>query len=109
MAVRTRDEIINMVKNRIGEDVSDEALSLLEDVTDTLSDYDSRLSESGDWKSKYEENDANWRQRYRERFENVPSVAMPEDTVEFVPAEVETVVEEGEEKQTYDDLFSRDN
>lgn len=69
MAVRTRDEIIELVKARIGEDTSDEALGFLEDISDTLSDYDTRITESGDWKVKYEENDAEWRKRYKDRFE----------------------------------------
>ena len=69
MAVRTRDEIIELVKTRIGEDTSDEALGFLEDISDTLSDYDTRITESGDWKVKYEENDAEWRKRYKDRFE----------------------------------------
>ena len=30
MAVRTRDELMEMVRNRIGEDNSDEALAMLE-------------------------------------------------------------------------------
>ena len=69
MAVRTRDEIIELVKTRIGEDTSDEALGFLEDISDTLSDYDTRITESGDWKTRYEENDAEWRKRYKDRFD----------------------------------------
>lgn len=69
MAVRTRDEIIELVKTRIGEDTSDEALGFLEDISDTLSDYDTRITESGDWRARYEENDAEWRKRYKDRFE----------------------------------------
>ena len=69
MAVRTKDEIIELVKTRIGEDTSDEALGFLEDISDTLSDYDTRITESGDWKARYEENDAEWRKRYKDRFD----------------------------------------
>ena len=36
MAVKTRDEIMEAIRKRIGEDTSDEAISLLEDVTDTF-------------------------------------------------------------------------
>lgn len=66
--IRTSSELINLVKERIGEDTSDESLSFLEDVSDTLGDYDSRLSDTTDWKTKYEENDSMWRQKYRDRF-----------------------------------------
>lgn len=108
MAVRTSAELIDQLKNRLGDDVSDEALSMLEDLTDTMSDYDRRISESGDWERRYNENDANWRQRYRERFENAPSVAMPEDTVEFIPGEAEVVVEEDNGPTTYEELFKEE-
>ena len=106
MAVRTNEEIINTIKARLGDDVSDDALTLLEDVTDTLADYSRRVADSGDWERRYNDNDAAWRKRYRERFENAPSVEVPTDIVEFIPEETETIVEESEEApQTYDDLF----
>lgn len=38
MAVRTREEIIAQISARMGDDTSDEAIALIEDVTDTLSD-----------------------------------------------------------------------
>lgn len=109
MAVRSRDEILEMVRNRIGEDNSDEALAMLEDMTDTLSDYEARISDAGDWKTKYEENDAAWRTRYRERFENAPAVNEPTDTVGFVAGETTVVIEdEPDEPETYDDLFKEE-
>ena len=36
MAVRTREEILESIRSRIGEDTSDESISLLEDITDTM-------------------------------------------------------------------------
>lgn len=69
MAVKTRDEILESFKTRLGENLDDESLSFLEDVTDTLDDFEKRANGDGtDWKSKYEENDANWRKKYTERF-----------------------------------------
>lgn len=68
MAVKNINEIMESVKARIGEDTSDEALAFIEDISDTLNDYDSRVSEAGDWKRKYEENDSSWRKKYQERF-----------------------------------------
>ena len=70
MAVRSKDEILATIKDRIGEDTSDEALALIEDINDTYDDLDARISEAGDWKTKYETNDAEWRQKYKERFLN---------------------------------------
>lgn len=69
MAVRTREEILNSVRNRIGDDNSDDALSLIEDLTDTMSDLENKANNDGqNWKQKYEENDAAWRKKYRDRF-----------------------------------------
>lgn len=66
--VKSRDEILEIIRARVGDDNSDETLSFIEDITDTMNDYESRLSDSTDWKTKYEENDKNWRERYKERF-----------------------------------------
>lgn len=72
MAVRTREEILESFKVRLGEKPDDESISFLEDVTDTLDDFEKRAKGDGtDWKSKYEENDANWRKKYTERFFSV--------------------------------------
>ena len=69
MSVKTREEILESFKTRLGENPDDETISFLEDVTDTLDDFEKRANGDGtDWKSKYEENDANWRKKYTERF-----------------------------------------
>ena len=47
MAVRTREEILNSIRARIGDDTSDEAISLVEDVTDTLADMENRAKSVG--------------------------------------------------------------
>lgn len=71
MAVRTRDEILNAIRARIGDDTSDEAIALVEDVTDTLADMENRANGDGEnWREKYEENDRQWREKYRDRFFN---------------------------------------
>lgn len=63
MAIKTLNEILASVNTIIGENASDEALTLMDDITDTFNAKDST-----DWEKKYKENDASWRQRYRERF-----------------------------------------
>lgn len=93
MAVISKEDLLKRISERIGEDNSDEALSLLEDVSDTITDFEKRDSE--DWKTKYEENDAEWRKKYRERFENGTSDIEEKE-------EKETIVE----AKSYDDLFS---
>lgn len=67
--IKTREELMTMITARVGEDTSDEAISFMEDITDTLNDYESKIAGDGtDWKSKYEENDRQWREKYIARF-----------------------------------------
>ena len=69
MAVKTREEIIESVRAIVGEQNDDKTIAFLEDVTDTLSDLETKAKGDGtDWKAKYEENDAEWRKKYTERF-----------------------------------------
>ena len=69
MAVKTREEILESFKTRLGENPDDESISFLEDVTDTLDDFEKKAKGDGtDWKAKFEENDASWRKKYTERF-----------------------------------------
>lgn len=68
MAVKTKDEILNSIKEKFGDDSSDEVLGFIEDVTDTFSDLEAKATDKEDWKTKYEENDKAWRTKYKERF-----------------------------------------
>lgn len=101
--VRTKDEILESFKARLGEEPDDESIAFLEDITDTLTDYESKIGDTEDWKAKYEENDKEWRKKYTERFfssepegENVPD-ASPEDPGEdHEPMSFEDLFTEGE-------------
>ena len=68
MAVVNKDTIMERLRENFNDNDSDDVLGLLEDVTDTLNDYQSRLEENGDWKERYEQNDREWRQKYKDRF-----------------------------------------
>lgn len=70
MAIRKREELLESLKPFMGDSPSDEAIALLEDITDTLEDYETRVAEPTDWKLKYEENDKQWKERYQSRFFN---------------------------------------
>ena len=98
MAIKTKAELLELVKERIGDDTSDEALAIIEDVTDTLDDYETRIADSGDWKARYEQNDADWRKKYKERF--FAPTEEPEEPDE---------PEETEEKRTFEDLFKTED
>lgn len=101
MAIKSKDEILEQIQARFGEDTSDETISFLEDVTDTFTDLETRASGDGvDWKAKYEENDNVWRQKYRDRFFSPEVNDNGGDTV------VETDLDDTEPPKTFDDLFS---
>lgn len=70
MAVVNKDTIMERLRENFNDNDSDDVLGLLEDVTDTLNDYQSRLEENGYWKERYEQNDREWRQKYKDRFFN---------------------------------------
>ena len=98
--VRTYSEIMEMIKSRVGDDSSDETIRFIEDISDTLNDYEARLGDSTDWKAKYEENDKEWREKYRSRFF---------DTIEKSEDVEETEEETEDEKKTFVELFKEED
>lgn len=68
MAIKSKDELMASIKAVIGEDTTDESISLLEDVSDTFDGLENETKDKTDWKAKYEELDKTWRQKYRDRF-----------------------------------------
>ena len=96
MAILTKEQLMESIKNRVGEDTSDEALTFIENVNDTIENMSS--DKNTDWKAKYEENDAAWRQKYKDRFFNSSS----EDD--------DDIFEEDDKKKpmTYESLFKEE-
>ena len=96
MAILTKEQLMESIKNRVGEDTSDEALAFIENVNDTIESM--TTDKNTDWKAKYEENDAAWRQKYKDRFFNSSS----EDD--------DDVFEEDDKKKpmTYEALFEEE-
>lgn len=68
MAIKTREDLLKSLNTLIGDNSNDENLAILEDVTDTLKDYEEKTADQTDWKTKYEQNDAEWRKKYKDRF-----------------------------------------
>ena len=94
MAVLSREDLMKRVNEALGEDAD---VSIMEDVADTY-DAVADHSDAEEWKRKYNENEAAWRKRYRERFEcgtPDPDRKDPEDE----PQEEEIKV------KTFDELF----
>lgn len=101
--IKTKDEIIASITSRIGDDTSDEAISLIEDVSDTLNDYDRRAADQTDWEARYNENDEMWRKRYMERFNQ--GTAFDETVNAETGAGVFDESREQDAPKTFEDLF----
>lgn len=95
MSVKNKDEILEAIKTRLGDNTDDETISLLEDVSDTLADLETRTSSGEQWKTKYEENDKLWRERYTNRFFSKEPEPDPKPDQDPGP----------EVKKTFSDLF----
>lgn len=67
--IKTKEELLESIRSRIGEDSSDETIAFLEDVTDTFDDLETKAKGDGkDWKAEAERIDAEWREKYKARF-----------------------------------------
>lgn len=73
--IRTLDELLSDV----GEGTDDNTLALLENIRDTYNDLSSKASDPENWKQKYEDNDKEWRKKYRDAFMNPPVPNNPPD------------------------------
>ena len=94
MAVRTREEILESVRARVGEQTDDETIAFIEDISDTLTDLETRATGDGtDWKARYEENDAEWRKKYTERFYSSEPEPKPEPPKPDEPQKPNTFAE----------------
>jgi hypothetical protein len=108
MAVKSKEELLSNLKSVIGDTPSDEAIALLEDVSDTLdnstgssSDEDKKKIE--ELEKKVKDTDDMWRKRYTERFFN-PSDNPSKD--ESANDEQEDEQEEDNSPKTFEELFS---
>lgn len=73
MAKLSREDLINSIVDYIGEDKSDNAITLIENVTDSIEDsvdvssYEARITEL---EKKVEETENTWREKYISRFKD---------------------------------------
>ena len=81
--VLAKEDFMEKLKSVVGDRTDDEALTIIEDFTDTYDDLDKRSNEDPeDWKGKYEQLDEEWRKKYKERFFSSEGGEVIEDTVE---------------------------
>lgn len=102
MAVKTKDEILQSLRSIIGESTDDNAIELLEDITDTINDYDEKTKE--DWKAKYDELDETWKKKYKERFFN-DDIEIEKEKEKEKEKEDEKEDEKDETEITFNDIF----
>lgn len=95
MAIVSKENLIKRFAEKFTDDTSDEVIQLTEDLTDTLEDFIARVEDKEDWKAKFEENDASWRKKYKDRF------LEPTDNEE----EIHEQVEDENTNVTFNDLF----
>lgn len=96
---RTAEELLSAFRAIVGEEnTEDTTISFIEDLTDTIP------NEEEDWKTKYEQNDAEWRKRYMERFYG------GEVSQTYVSEQDESTVNDAQSREetiTIDDLFTK--
>lgn len=89
MAIRTSEEFLAMIKQRVGDSTSDEDISFIEDASDTINSMSQHETEIEKLRAENED----LRKKYRDRFFD-PKPDEPE------PNEPEP------EKLTFESLFS---
>lgn len=94
MAVLSREDLMKRLNEALGDDAD---VSIMEDVADTY-DAVADHSDAEEWERKYNENDAAWRKRYRDRFES----GTPDPTGTNTEDESQ---EEEIKVKTFDELF----
>lgn len=92
MAIRTSEEFLAMIKQRVGDSTSDEDISFIEDASDTINSMSQHETEIEKLKAENED----LRKKYRDRFFD-PKPDEPE------PNETEP------EKLTFDSLFKEED
>lgn len=75
MAIKTKQEVLDGLKKFIpDEDTSDDTLTFLKDVADTLD----AGADGAAWKQKAEDVEKEWKQKYKDAFYNPPDKPDPD-------------------------------
>lgn len=106
--ILSKADFMKVIKERVGDDTSDESLKFIEDMNDTYNDLEKKLNPNKktdeQWEEELKKKDDEWREKYKARFfegveesgdkDKVDPLLMPEDNK---PTKEETI--------TVDDLF----
>ena len=100
MAVLKKDELLESLKGILGDNKSDEALKILEDASDTITDFEEKTKNYTALEEKYNKLDDEWRTKYRERFfKKTEDKDEPED---------DDIPDEKPKKLEFSDLFKEE-
>lgn len=103
MAIVSKAELMDKLKLKFGDAADDDTLAIIEDISDTIDDYEAKTKDNSDWKTKYTELDETWRKKYRDRFyspvEGDGHDADKMDQLDDQAGQDETIA------TTYEDLF----
>ena len=88
MAIRTSEEFLTMIRDRIGDSTADDDISFIEDASDTINSMSQHEAEIAQLRAENED----LRKKYRDRF--------------FEPKPDEPEPEPEPEKLTFESLFS---
>lgn len=93
MAIKSLDEILASANTLMPENTTDEYLTFIEDITDTIN-----ANANNEYnKERYDALDASWRQKYKERFLS----GKPEEEDEYLD-------DDKPKKLTYESLFKEE-
>ena len=62
--VRTKEELLQSLREKLGDSTDDSSLSIIEDISDTMDSF----NDGTDWKEEAKRIDNEWRQKYHDRF-----------------------------------------
>lgn len=88
MSVRTRDEIMEQLRTVIGENDSDDVLTLMTDISDTLGDNKDRERVT-QLEQQLQDNDREWRKKYRDAFFSKPDESLDDEDESKTPSKFE--------------------
>ena len=102
----TREALLEKIKEFIGDRTDDAAISLLEDVSDSVgeadvSEYEKRIA---DLESEKDALELSWRKKYIDRFQNGNQVQLDEEEKK-IEAGVDTN-EPDDETDPFDEIFT---
>lgn len=97
--VKSKEELIEEIRAVVGDDTSDNVITLIENVSDTVTELET--SDGEEWKQKYEENDKMWREKYISRFTEGEAEPTTEPTTE-------PTADDEEKEKTFEDLFEEE-